>query len=373
MSEPVIERHNFETAKNELQVFSNQAAIEPDLKHVRDKKDALEFLFGGGWSLEHSVTGQELNDLTVQIQSHLQSINDMQLKLIREFGQVYTALDALDNDYIKAILSSINAISETNKGLNNAQEKIRKLVDDEKKTLEVLKKFKHRLDGYSHLKDIDHLWLDNQKLSEEILEISANTRSNALLGQENKEKTKALSESLDATNDRLARMDAGMQRVIEKTEQACSVANELERIAHLEDIDAMWGELEHVKHSLQAFQDNMVSLQENVAEQKADLADVKTFINSVSGCEHLQDVDVVWAQNETNMQQIRGLQKSQTETTALIQVNREQVETSITDMNNKFNATLLQMNQKLRCACLLAGSSLGIAVIEMIIIFMRLV
>ena len=127
MSEPVIERHNFETAKNELQVFSNQAAIEPDLKHVRDKKDALEFLFGGGWSLEHSVTGQELNDLTVQIQSHLQSINDMQLKLIREFGQVYTALDALDNDYIKAILSSINAISETNKGLNNAQEKIRKL------------------------------------------------------------------------------------------------------------------------------------------------------------------------------------------------------------------------------------------------------
>lgn len=57
----------------------------------------------------------------------------------------------------------------------------------------------------------------------------------------------------------------------------------------------------------------------------------------------------------------------------MIQVNRAQVETSITDMNNKFNATLLQMNQKLRCACLLAGSSLGIAVIEMIIIFMRLV
>lgn len=167
MSELEIKTHDFEVAKKGLKEFSEQTTTDLDLKKVDTSKDVGEWfgewLKGGGIGTDHKVTGAELNELTSQVQKHLIDINTMHRRFIQEFGQVYSALEALDKDYIQAILISIKATEETSKRIEATQEQIKKIVDDQKKTLEVLKKFKQKLDNYAHLGDIDQMWNDCQK------------------------------------------------------------------------------------------------------------------------------------------------------------------------------------------------------------------
>ena len=131
MGELVIQYHDFENAKTELKEFSEQTTTDLNLERVEDTKGVGEFLgdlfFGRGIGLDHKVTGEELNELTSQIQSHLHSINNTQIKLIKEFGQVYSALEALDKDYIQAILISIEETKETSKSIQEAYGQIKKI------------------------------------------------------------------------------------------------------------------------------------------------------------------------------------------------------------------------------------------------------
>ena len=169
MGELTIQYHDFENAKKEIKNFAEQTITDVDINRVAESKGKLEFFgdffCGRGIGLDHKVTGGELNELTSQIQTHLISINNTQIKLIREFSQVYLALEALDKDYIQAILISIKAIEETSQGNKKTQDQIKQIVENKIKTLEELKKFKQRLDGYAHLKDIDTIWSDCQTVN----------------------------------------------------------------------------------------------------------------------------------------------------------------------------------------------------------------
>lgn len=131
MGELVIQYHDFENAKKEIKKFSEQTTTDLDLTKVDESKGVGEFLgdwfLGRGIGTDHLVKGEELNDLTSQIQTHLHSINNTQIKLIKEFGQVYSALEALDKDYIQAILVSIKATEETSEGIQKTQEQIKRL------------------------------------------------------------------------------------------------------------------------------------------------------------------------------------------------------------------------------------------------------
>ncbi len=180
MEQLIVKTHEFEEAKLAIKKFSEETTTDLELRRVDDKKGVGEWLgdaiFGGGIGTNHKVTGEELNELTVQIQGHLKSVNNTQIKLIRQFGQVYGALEALDKDYIQAILVSIKATEETSKRIEATQEQIKKIVEDQKKTLEVLKKFKQKIDSYTHLDDIDKLWKKTEcietKLEKEKTEIN---------------------------------------------------------------------------------------------------------------------------------------------------------------------------------------------------------
>ena len=187
MGELVIKNHDFENAKKELKKFSEQIITELDIKRVDDSKDLEEFLkdlfCGRGIGLNHKVSGKELNELTSEINLHLIDIKNTQIKLIREFGQVYSALEALDKDYIQAILISIKATEETSQGIKEKQRQIDKIVENQRKTLEELKKFKLKFEGYAHIEDIDKIWNDCQKWYKEI-----NTLSNAINGAKDSSK-----------------------------------------------------------------------------------------------------------------------------------------------------------------------------------------
>ena len=161
MNELTIQTHNFEESKHQLKIFSEQTTTDLELRKV----DSSGGLFG---LFDHRVTGDELNNLTSQIQGYLIDMNTLHTEFIKEFGQVYTALEALDKDYIQAILIAIKAAEKANVDVKVAQEDIKRTIELQKKTINVLKQFKDKIDKYKHLEDIDKIWAQCKGVEVEI-------------------------------------------------------------------------------------------------------------------------------------------------------------------------------------------------------------
>ena len=134
-----ISKHDFDEAKEHLKEFAEQSQDELYFDKVRTHDDFFGFEFA-----EHGVTGSEFNTLVEQTQNYISKFYDNQQTLIEEFGQVYKALEALDKDYIQAILSSVAAIEHNNKKILKEQARIDKTIEKQKLTLEALKQFKEK-------------------------------------------------------------------------------------------------------------------------------------------------------------------------------------------------------------------------------------
>ena len=135
-----ISNHDFNAAKEQLKKFAEQDVKELKFDKVRTHED----IFGLEWA-EHGVTGKELNSLIEKLQKYFSNVYDRDQNLIKEFGEVYKALEALDKDYIQAILTSVSAIKKTNEKLSIDQERIDQTIEKQKATLIALKQFKEKV------------------------------------------------------------------------------------------------------------------------------------------------------------------------------------------------------------------------------------
>lgn len=135
-----ISNHDFNAAKEQLKKFAEQDVKELKFDKVRTHED----IFGLEWA-EHGVTGKELNSLIEKLQNYFSNVYDRDQNLIKEFGEVYKALEALDKDYIQAILTSVSAIKKTNEKLSIDQERIDQTIEKQKATLIALKQFKEKV------------------------------------------------------------------------------------------------------------------------------------------------------------------------------------------------------------------------------------
>ena len=136
-----ISQHDFDEAKEHLKEFAEQSQDELYFDKVKTHDDFFGFEFA-----EHGVNGREFNTLVEQTQNYISKFNLKQQELIEEFSQVYKALEALDKDYIQAILSSVAAIEITNKKILKEQARIEKTIENQKATLLALKHFKEKFD-----------------------------------------------------------------------------------------------------------------------------------------------------------------------------------------------------------------------------------
>ncbi|WP_455166880.1 hypothetical protein [Streptococcus sp.] len=143
-----ISNHDFNAAKEQLKKFAEQDVKELKFDKVRTHED----IFGLEWA-EHGVTGKELNSLIEKLQKYFSNVYDRDQNLIKEFGEVYKALEALDKDYIQAILTSVSAIKKTNEKILIEQERIDKSIDKQTATLVALKQFKEKVSA--QLSEID--------------------------------------------------------------------------------------------------------------------------------------------------------------------------------------------------------------------------
>lgn len=143
-----VSNHDFNAAKEQLKKFAEQDVEELKFDKVRTHED----FFGVEWA-EHGVTGKEFNSLVEKVQKYFSKVYDRDQNLIEEFGEVYKALEALDKDYIQAILTSVSAIKKTNEKILIEQARIDQTIEKQKATLIALKQFKENVSN--QLSEID--------------------------------------------------------------------------------------------------------------------------------------------------------------------------------------------------------------------------
>ena len=236
----------FNRCKEDLKLFSEQTEADLSLSRVD-----TDWFWGFG---SHTVTGEELNRLTSQIQNYLIGFNNINNKIIREFSAIYNTFNALDNEYIKNIMHSIKksneAINKANLGLieaekriediketngrieitqNNikviqdklqvAQQNIDKNVEIQKKVIEGLSQFKTRIDSYRHLEDIDKIWENLQKLDKELPTIFNEIRDIKSNVEKNEEKLNTIKRFKERLEN---------YRHLEDIDKICKLTNDLE-------------------------------------------------------------------------------------------------------------------------------------------------
>ena len=161
-----ISQHDFDEAKEHLKEFAEQSQDELYFDKVKTHDDFFGFEFA-----EHGVNGREFNTLVEQTQNYISKFYDNQQTLIEEFGQVYKALEALDKDYIQAILSSVAAIDHTNKKILKEQERIDKTIEKQTSTLLALKQFKEKFNENNHKEAIEEHENRLSKLDDRIVSL----------------------------------------------------------------------------------------------------------------------------------------------------------------------------------------------------------
>lgn len=155
----------FITNKNELKEFSTQIPEQTNLPTVPTE--------GGLFGLfNHNVTGEELNNLTENIQGRMIEQNKAVVKIIQEFNKIYDTFSYLDKIYVQEILITLNAAVKANEKANASLEKltvqqnkikynqqdIKQVINQQKQIIQVLKNFKERLEKLKHLTDVDKIY-----------------------------------------------------------------------------------------------------------------------------------------------------------------------------------------------------------------------
>lgn len=443
-----IKTHNFEVAKRGLKEFSQKTADELQINTVRTD--------GGFLGLgDHKVTGDELNDRLSVIQKHLIDLNNVNNKAIKEFGQVYDALEALDKDYIQSILISLKATEETSKKIAKTQENLSGVVDNQKITLQVLQNFKKKIDSYQHLKDIDDIWNDYQKHKDEILSIIGSMediQSYALDNSEEIDKLKKSIKSIDKKmsqidgltsrvsniwdsllnisnsiknicsdidaekskserqisslkntiknidnrlvqfdnrltkveplNDALSNLSTSIQHICidinslknrtteqqENIEKLIEYMDKLSLIHHWKDIDQIWDKVEHHNEKIVSLESQFNKSSDIIQTNRKQVEELVRYKNELSDIVHIQDIDELWNNNIKNAKQLTDLQKQKNDILSLLQTYQSNFENTISDMQEKNNTLVNKLSKKIKFTYWIAGCSLAVAFVEMMII-----
>ena len=145
-----ISPYDFNEAKELLKEFAEQSRDELYFDTVKTHNDFFGFEF-----TEHTVTGKEFNTLVEQTQNYISKFYEKQQETIDAFSQVYKALEGLDKGYIQAIVTTVAAIKQTNKKIQQEQARIDKTIEKQTSTLQVLKQFKEKFNENNHKEAIE--------------------------------------------------------------------------------------------------------------------------------------------------------------------------------------------------------------------------
>lgn len=471
MNEIEIKRHNFDLAKNRLKEFSETTEAELGIDKVRTDGG----LFGLG---DHKVTGYELNDRLETIQENFISVNRTNNKVIKEFREVYNALDVLDKEYITYIVANVKTIEKTSNDvktqqvilkqhhetlasqqskLNVHQTEIEKSVANISKIVTTLKAFKEKLEDYRHLTDIDKIWNDCKNIQNEIRVVSdsltkiskkvaedvaiaidkiwsdcrniqneirvvsdsvtkvskkaaedfatVNDKNETLSAQVNKDmlalrnEIKTFKKFYCDLSEKLEHTVNLLDAQIPVIQETASFVEHLQTVTHIDDIDSMWGDLDICKTDIKKINGNIKThqneldsivtvsaehtdklngleqangkMRETIELNEHNVCVLKDYMDKLNGISHLDDVDSIWKDVKEHVSKFEECERRDENLAVTIQKNKEEVKGNIAEAVETANAAIGFLTKKVKYAYWIAGGSVGLAIVELILLFMR--
>ena len=396
-------------------------------KFVEIKEETLKIdevaIPGGFLGLgSHKVTGEEFNNRVEAIGNNLIALNNADIAMKRQFREIYKALDSLDKEYIHAILTNIKSIERTSEGVQNAQERIGKIVSGQEKTLRILNNFKGKLDELEHLKEIDIIWEDCRRWHEDTKELARVIDAMAEAAKEADKKLQGVENHAQGLEAALGMVSADLGLQIERIDGLIAFVSELKKMVHLKEIDGLWeksrdqehrlGELADIADSLradltadeQAIGANEQKIAENkkaieaveaavgenekaIDKNKDAIAENKAAIdeNKASIAKNESAIDRHQALIEENQDEIEENQEAiekqgkQLETQdKLLHILRQQAEKNQLDLleavaeeKEKREAAMRKLAKAQKIAFIIAGSGVGIAIIELVLLLLK--
>ncbi len=312
-----IKKHSFESAKKSLQQYAEEHHETSDLMTV--PSDGGLF----GW-FDHKVTGDELNQLTSQIQDQLVRINRIHQGVFTELVQVYKALDALDKDYIFAIVDSIKATEEVNRKAKKNRQDIEDSVANQEKMIEVLKGFKKKLEKLEHLTDVDKAWKMLSEQQEAILLL--NHFKEELTQIEHLDDVDTIWEHQNETDDQISELKVNLAQTEDTIKAAeenltdlVAFREELERTQHLWDIDSLFNEIAGIK--------------KDVSDEKKSL---KTLSSDFKAQQH--KVEATEGQIESQAEALSRLSSKVDENIKAVEASMEKAKETINKIENEISS-----------------------------------
>lgn len=117
MSDFMVTNYDFENAKQHIRRFAENYPDSLELTFFETDEGFLDLF-------DHKVTGRELNVLVNQLKDHFIEIQQREQQLTEEFGQVYNALESLNEDYIEGIVSAAITAHEADRKAQSVKDSL---------------------------------------------------------------------------------------------------------------------------------------------------------------------------------------------------------------------------------------------------------
>lgn len=183
------------------------------------------------------------------------------------------------------------------------------------------------------------------------------------IGLEHKVTGKELNALTEATQQHLISLNDTQRKLFEEFGQVYKTFDTLDR-DYINAIAATVKSVEKTSNDVQIDQKHIKQLVDN---QEQTIEFLTRFKHKMDSITHLEDLDEIWETDQQHAVHIRELQNAQKQTQDLIQANGN----ALVKMDEATMNAIQTLNKKISIAYMIAGSSFALALIEMIILFMR--
>ena len=313
---------------------------------------------------------------------------DSQIPVIKEMDSFAEQLKNMEHLYdVDSMCEDIDQTKENFVTVENSLQSIEADILQMGKHLEKIDSFVAVMEGYNHLQDIDNMWDDidickkNIEKIDENIQVQQNELDNLAATSENcKESIATLSKNLvDAE-----KYAADSRNLIIKLED---FREEVSALNHLMEIDEIWKKneehqirIKRVEQESKVHIDELNELEqrdsemcESITSNTHEISLLKKYKDELSGISHLYDIDGMWNDIEDHTSKLIECEKRDVELTDTIQKNKEEVNENIVEAVQAANVAVEILTKKVKYAYWIAGGSAGLAIVEMILLLMKVI
>ena len=355
MANEIIKPHKFETAKNNIHSLSKKV---PNVSLQNFPTEGSIF----PWH-NHNITGDEVNKLLVSpLQSTLIEQNSTIKSLFKIADEVYNALESLDKEYIQGIIAAVmsaktasdqakTASDKANTASGQALEASRKAFDastkattaqaDIKKTIEALQTTVRILKEFK------------EKTTKDLSSIAS------------------LHTEATSVNSKIQSIENAINDFAASTKEIKDIQSFLSSLTHIKDIDQIWTDLtssrEVVKGLIDTLTPFMYEVNQATSRIDIDIEALKKYRTMLETYQHLEDVDAIWSDVEEHKTNIENFHKQVDDFIRETRSEHARIYDLIHQMEADNDFTRKQYNKKIKIAYWISGSTAGLTVINYIL------